>query len=314
MQAMADRRRFLKTVVGGAAGVSLSYLAPGAALARSRPDPLTATALTDRLTLISGAGSNVVALTGPEGVLLVDGGVAERSADLMKVVNKLSDKRRVHTLFNTHWHWDHTGSNERLSKSGANIIAHEYTKLWLGADFYVDWQDRQYKPRPAAALPTQTFYKTGEMMFGDEKVEYGHLFQAHTDGDIYVFFRNQNVLVAGDVVSVGSYPILDYSTGGWLGGIVDATKRLVELTNDTTRIIPGTGPVQSRADLRAEAEMLATMKDRLIGLMKKGIGTDDLLANPPTREFDGRWGDPKLFLTNAFRGLWGHVRELGGIV
>ena len=128
------------------------------------------------------------------------------------------------------------------------------------------------------------------------------------------FSATRTCSVAGDVVSVGSYPILDYSTGGWLGGIVDATKRLVELTNDSTRIVPGTGPVQTRADLQAEAAMLATMKDRLIGLMKKGIGTDDLLANPPTKEFDAQWGDPKLFLTNAFRGLWGHVRELGGIV
>jgi cyclase len=306
---MADRRSFLKTVVGGAAGVALSP-----AFARARPDSVVTTSLSDRLTLISGAGSNVVALTGPEGVLLVDGGTAERSGDLMRVVNKLSDKRGVHTLFNTHWHWDHTGSNEKLAKAGTKIIAHEYTKLWLGADFYVEWQDRQYKPRPLEALPTQTFYKTGELMFGDEKVEYGHLFQAHTDGDIYVFFRNQNVLVAGDVVSVGSYPILDYSTGGWLGGIVDATKRLVEITNDATRIVPGTGPVQSRADLQDEAAMLATMKDRLIGLMKKGVGTDDLLANPPTKEFDAKWGDPSLFLTNGFRGLWGHVRELGGIL
>jgi cyclase len=314
MLKMADRRDFLKTVVAGAAGVSLPYLASGAAFARTTRAPLTTTALTDRLTLISGAGGNVVALTGPEGVLLVDGGSAERSAELLKVVSKLADKAKVHTLFNTHWHWDHTGSNERLAKSGTKIIAHEYTKLWLGADFYVDWQDRQYRPRPPEALPTQTFYKTGELMFGDEKVEYGHLFQAHTDGDIYVFFRNQNVLVAGDVVSVGSYPILDYSTGGWLGGIVDATKRLVELTNDATKIVPGTGPVQTRAHLQDEAAMLATMKDRLIGLMKKGIGTDDLLANPPTKEFDAKWGDPKLFLTNGFRGLWGHVRELGGIV
>ena len=138
-------------MVGGAAA---GYLASGSAapFARSKAEAITTTAFSDRLTLISGAGSNVVALTGPEGVLLVDGGTAERSADLMKVVNKLSDKRRVDTLFNTHWHWDHTGSNEKLAKTGTKIIAHEYTKLWLGADFYVDWQNRQYKPRPAAAL------------------------------------------------------------------------------------------------------------------------------------------------------------------
>ena len=83
---------------------------------------------------------------------------------------------------------------------------------------------------------------------------------------------------------------------------------------DKTRIIPGTGAVVTRAELQTQYEMLSTMKDRLIGLMKKGMGTDDILATPPTSEFDGTWGDPKLFLVNAYKGLWGHVRELGGIV
>jgi hypothetical protein len=89
---------------------------------------------------------------------------------------------------------------------------------------------------------------------------------------------------------------------------------LLEVSDSQTRIIPGTGPVQTRADLEAQHQMLSTMKDRLIGLMKKGMGTDDLLSAPPTTEFDAKWGDPKLFLANAYKGLWGHVRELGGIV
>jgi glyoxylase-like metal-dependent hydrolase (beta-lactamase superfamily II) len=129
-----------------------------------------------------------------------------------------------------------------------------------------------------------------------------------------VHFPAQNVLVAGDLVSVGRYPILDVATGGWIGGMVDATKALIDLSDDKTRIIPGTGPVQSKADLQAQFQMLSTLKDRLVGLMKKGTGTDDLLASPPTGEFDEKWGDPQLFLTNAYRGLYGHVRELGGIV
>jgi hypothetical protein len=118
----------------------------------------------------------------------------------------------------------------------------------------------------------------------------------------------------GDLVSVGRYPVLDVTTGGWIGGLTDATKALLEVANADTRIIPGTGPVVTRAELQDQYEMLSTMKDRLIGLLKKGMGTDDILASPPTGEFDGKWGDPKLFLANAYRGLWGHVRELGGIV
>jgi glyoxylase-like metal-dependent hydrolase (beta-lactamase superfamily II) len=307
-----DRRSFLKAAIAGAAGVSLSVT--GRAFGRSAPDPIVATPLSDNLVQLAGAGANVVALTGPDGVLLVDGGLQERSGDLLKAVSKLPGGRHVHTLFNTHWHWNHTGSNERLAKDKVKIVAHENTKLWLGADIYVDWEDRHYKPRPKAAWPTETFYTSGKLTVGNEEVVYGYLPRAHTDGDIYVFFPKSNVLVAGGLVSVGKYPTLDYCTGGWIGGMTDASKALLEVTNAQTKIVPGLGPVQTRADLQAQYDMLSTMKDRLIGLLRKGMGTDDLIANPPTQEFDAKWGDPKLFLANAYRGLWGHVRELGGIV
>jgi hypothetical protein len=94
----------------------------------------------------------------------------------------------------------------------------------------------------------------------------------------------------------------------------DASKALLGIANKDTRIVPGIGPVQSYADLEAQSEMLATMRERLVDLMRKGVGTDDLAANPPTQEFNARWGDPQLFLANAYRGMWGHVRELGKIV
>jgi cyclase len=314
MRTMSGRRDFLKAACGGAAGVSLLSLVSARAFARPRPDPIMVTRLSENLAQITGAGSNVVVLTGPDGAVMIDGGLAERSGDLLRVIAKELKTPHPHTLFNTHWHWDHTGSNEQLARSGAKIIAHENTKLWLGADFFVDWQNRAYKPRPRAALPTETFYTNGKLSVGNEQIVYGYLPRAHTDGDIYVFFPGQNVLVTGDLLSVGSYPILDYSTGGWIGGLTDATKALMDLSDGNTRVIPGTGPVQTRADLQAQHEMLATMKDRLIAAMKKGMGSDDLIASPPTSEFDKRWGDPRLFVANAFRGLWGHVRELGGIV
>src|SRR5204863_637261 len=111
--------------------------------------------------------------------------------------------QKVTALFNTDWHLEHTGSNDAFRKAGAKIIAHENTKLWIGADFYSDWEQKRYKPRPDAALPTETFYNNGKITFGTERLEYGHMPQAHTDGDIYVFFPQDNVLVTGDVVSVG---------------------------------------------------------------------------------------------------------------
>ena len=306
-----DRRSFLKAAVAGAAGVSLSLRA----LARSEPEPIVAVPLSDNIVQITGAGGNVVAVTGPDGVLLVDSGVEERSKDLLKAVGKLPGGQHIHTLINTHWHWDHTGGNERLGKDKVKIIAHENTKLWLGADFYCDWQDnRHYTPRPKVALPTETFYTSGQINANGQDIVYGYLPRAHTDSDIYVFFPKANVLVAGGLVSVGAYPVLDYTTGGWIGGMDDASKALVGIANKDTRIVPGIGPVQTYADLQAQSEMVHTMHERLVDLMRKGIGTDDLAAHPPTEEFNAKWGDPQLFLANAYRGLWGHVRELGKIV
>jgi glyoxylase-like metal-dependent hydrolase (beta-lactamase superfamily II) len=306
-----DRRSFLKAAVAGAAGVSLSLRT----LARAEPEPIVAVPLVDNIVQITGAGGNVVAVTGSDGVLLIDSGLEERSKDLLKAVGKLPGGEHIHTLINTHWHWEHTGGNERLGKDKVKIIAHENTKLWLGADFYCDWQDnRHYTPRPKVALPTETFYTSGQMRTNGQDIVYGYLPRAHTDSDIYVFFPKANVLVAGGLVSVGAYPVLDYTTGGWIGGMDDASKALVGIANKDTRIVPGVGPVQTYADLQAQSEMLHTLHDRLVDLMRKGIGTDDLAANPPTAEFNAKWGDPHLFLANAYRGMWGHVRELGKIV
>jgi cyclase len=306
-----DRRSFLKAAVAGAAGVSLSLRA----FARTEPEPIVVVPLADNVVQITGAGGNVVAVSGSDGLLLIDSGLEERSKDLMKAVEKLPGGQHVHTLINTHWHWDHTGGNERLGKDKVKIVAHENTKLWLGADFYCDWEgNRHYTPRPKAALPTETFYTSGKMTANGQDVVYGYLPRAHTDSDIYVFLPKANVLVAGGLVSVGKYPVLDYTTGGWIGGMDDASKALLGIANKDTRVVPGIGPVQTYADLQAQSEMLHTMHERLVDLMRKGIGTDDLAATPPTQEFDAKWGDPHQFVANAYRGLWGHVRELGKIV
>jgi len=260
---------------------------------------------------VTGGGGNVTVFEAPEGVLLVDGGSPERSAEVLKLVKARTGATRIHTLFNTHWHWDQTGSNRTLGPAGTRIIAHENTKLWLGTEVLSKWQNRVYKPLPREARPNQTFYTSGSLSFGGEHIDYGYLPQAHTDGDLYVFFRNANVLVAGDVVSVGSYPVIDYSTNGWIGGLLDATKSLIGLADAKTQIVPGTGPIQSRADVEAERDMLATMKLRLSQLLAQGMSAADMLAAKPSRELDAHWGDPSLFIANAFPGLTQRARELG---
>lgn len=284
------------------------------ARAQQPAEPIAATKLADRYVLLTGAGCNVLMVTGPDGVLLVDGGLPQRSSELLQMIAAQSNGARVQALFNTHWHLEHTGVNEALAHTGTTIIAHENTKLWMGAEIISRWQNQTYPPRPTAARPTRTFYTKETMTFGGERIEYGHLGQAHTDGDIYVFFPGPNILMTGDVVSVGRYPILDCATHGWIGGLSDATRTLLALTDAQTRVIPGTGPVQTQADLKAQADMCGTMRTRFVEMMRKGMGATEMLAAAPTKEFDARWGDPTLFITNAYPGLWGHVREIGGIV
>jgi glyoxylase-like metal-dependent hydrolase (beta-lactamase superfamily II) len=287
---------------------------PRLASAQVRRSPLTTTPLKEHLHLVSGGGGNALLVTSGDGLVLVNGGSSERSNELLKTVATQARGKRFAALFNTDWCADHTGSNEALGAIGAEIIAHEHTKQYLANDQFVEWQKRTYKAKPAGALPTKTFYTKDSITAGSERLDYGHLGQAHTDGDIYVHLPASNVLVAGDVLAVGQYPIADYTTGGWLGGLLTATKTLLDLSNGETQVIPGTGPVQTRAGLQAQYDMLSTMRDRLAKMMRQGMSASDMLAAGATKEFDEKWGDPKLFLSVTYRGMWLHVRELGGIV
>ena len=301
----------MKTALAGGVGLSASAWVPRSALGYAAREPITSTRLDNDLWLLQGAGGNVIASGGPDGLLLVDGGAAERSAELLQRVTADTGAHKVETLLNTHWHWDHTGSNEALAKSGTAIVAHENTRLWLGTEIISKWQGRTYAPRPAGALPTQTFfYGSKRLTSGGGEIEYGYLPQAHTDGDIYVLFPKQNVLVAGDVVSGGGYPIADYCTGGWLGGMVSALKTLIARADEQTRIVPGSGPLRTRADLQAQLDMCFTVLGRIGDSYYKGQTWQQLVDSKPTREFDTKWGDPDLFLKTAYEGAWLHITEI----
>ena len=303
------RREFLQVMLAGATAAASTPL-----FAQTHPAKVTTTPLNDHLHLISGAGANVLLISSGEGLVLVNGGSAEQSNDVLKAVAAQSGGKRLTTLFNTDWCADHTGSNEAVGSISAAIVAHENTKQYLANDQFVEWQKRTYKAKPKVALPTKTFLTKGSLTAGSERIDYGHLGQAHTDGDIYVHLPASNVLVTGHVMTVGKYPIADYTTGGWLGGLLTVTKTLLDLSNAQTRVIPATGPVQTRADLQAQFDMLSAMRERFAKMMRQGMGREDMLAAGATKEFDSKWGDPTVFVNTSYRGLWLHVRELGGIV
>jgi cyclase len=302
-------RRDLLTQFLPSAAAALAL--PRALAARPAKPDVAITPLANSLTLISGLGGNVTLFHSPGGVLMVDGGSSVHTPALLKSVRELTQTRRVDTLFNTHWHWDQTGANAALGETGTRIVAHENTRLWLGTEVDSKWEQRVYKRLPAKARPSQTFYKTGTLDFGGEHIDYGHLPYAHTDGDIYVFFRNANVLVTGDVVSAESWPIIDYCTGGWIGGMANAAKALLDVANAETRIVAGKGRVLSRADVQELHQVLVTMKERLAKLLAQGMSAQDMVAAAPARDFEGKYGDPALFIANAWPGLVHRARELG---
>ena len=299
-----QRRQFITRVLPAAAAVCSPWVHASEAA-------LQVAALAPGLSLISGGGGHVVLLDSSEGVLLIDGGSPEHSANVLQAVRKQTGKQAVHTLFNTHWHWDQTGSNKTLGAAGTRIIAHENTRLWLGTEANVKWQQRVYPRLPVQARPNKTFYTNETLQFGGEQIDYGYLPQAHTDGDLYVHLRKANVIVAGDVLSRDRYPIIDYSTGGYIGGLADAAKALLKLGDEQTRYVPGSGALLSRADLQAQADMLATVQSRLAKLLALGMSAQDMVDAAPTKDFDARWGDATLFVRNAWPGLVARARELG---
>ncbi len=298
----SPRREFLRTLAGGAAALGLSRIAS----AEAAP---TTTRLTDRITLITGAGNNIVVLAGDSGSLLVDCGDAAHSADVLKAAGS------AETVFNTHWHTESTGGNDAMAKAGAKLLSHVNTKLWMTQEIIHDWDKKVFPPRAKDALPSETFYTTGKATFGGEPIEYGHLPLAHTDGDIYVHFTHANVLAVGDAVQPGRLPDLDWFTGGWIGGMQEAHRTLLGIANDATRIVPAGGPVMTKADLQASLDTVTQIRDHLVKLLKQGKGPEDMIAAKAMKDFEGRLtGDPDRFIFTAYRGLWGHVRELGGIV
>jgi glyoxylase-like metal-dependent hydrolase (beta-lactamase superfamily II) len=223
----------------------------------------------------------------------------------MKAVAELPGGRPVQTLFNTHWHPEQTGANEYVGKAGGTIIAHENTRLWLTTDVTWPWDNRRFVRLPKIAQPNKTFYESEALPSG---VRYGYIPDAaHTDGDLYVYFPQQNVLAVGDAMSGQGWPVVDWTTGGWIGGIVGGLARLQTLVNDSTRIVPGRGPLLSPAELAAQARMYGTIYDRLTQLLNKGRGPAEAVAAQPAKEFEAQMGNPDEFVRRAFESLWAYL-------
>jgi glyoxylase-like metal-dependent hydrolase (beta-lactamase superfamily II) len=276
-----------------------------AAQAPAANAPVTLTLADDLFVITVPGAANVVVHTAADGLVLVDGASASASAALLEAVAALPGARPVRTLFNTHWHPEQTGSNERLRAAGAEIVAHENTRLWLTTDVKWPWNGQVFKRLPAAAQPNKTFYTTGELASG---IRYGYVPDAaHTDGDLYVHFPRQNVIAIGDVLTGQGWPAVDWVSGGWAGGLAGAPHRLLALANPETRFVPARGPVLTVDDVKAQADMYGTIYTRLTQLLNKGRGPAEAVEARPTKEFDAQMGNSDEFVRRAFESLWAYL-------
>ena len=267
--------------------------------------------LTDRLVVLDVGGSNVLCSSAdPQGLVLVDSGASRSVSQLTAAIQTVRPDAKVLAVFNTHYHVDQTGNNETVAASGARIIAHDHTRQWMSTDYWVPSEDRYEKARPKAAWPTDTFRLTGSLKAGTEQIDYGHLPLAHTDGDIYVFFREANVLAVGDVASPLRDPALDYFTGAWIGGRVDAMDAILTLSNEQTRIVPAAGLPMTRAEFKDERDMMEEVRSRVWARTLKGDSADDMVKGGVLSGLRRTWKDPRKFLYDVAQGMFAHHNKL----
>ncbi|MDY6981484.1 MAG: hypothetical protein SV422_00200 [Pseudomonadota bacterium] len=297
---MIKRRSILQSL--GATALALQFPLPLRAQGQ-----FTATDLGGGLTLIGGAGTNVVVMEGQSSIIIVGGGHPDHAEALLAEIERMTNGKPVDVLFNLNWRRENCGLNTVLGPRGTTIVAHENTRLWQNAEFRAEWEATDYTPWPKNEQANSTFYMSTEMDFSGVTVEYGLFGQSTTDGDIYVRFPEANVLVVGDMLAVDTYPLLDYVTGGWINGAQKTNTGLLGLVNDTTKVIASQGGVLGKPALEAQGALLDHAYAKVAEAFQTGRSLADFLAADPMAEYRSTLGDPTLFLTLLYEGTWYHV-------
>ena len=254
-------------------------------------------------TLLQGAGCNVIAMPGPDGALMIDGGLAANADALLAAVKSATHTSRIDTLINTQWHPEQVGANDAVGRAGGVIFAHEKTKVYLSNAVYsVTFKGRR-APLSQAARPTKTTRGDGTMAFAGQQIDYGYMPAAHTDSDLYIHLPAMNVLVAGGVVSADEWPLLDYRNGAWLGGRVRALEHLADLVTPDTRVVPANGRVMTASEIVRHRDMYQKLFTTMIGYLNMGLGPEDAVTRNPLKEYTSEFGDPSAFTYGALKSM-----------
>jgi len=268
--------------------------------------PIDATPLRGPLTMLSGSGGNITVLNGKQGKLLVDAGIAVSRPRIEAALASIG-KTPVKYLVNTHYHWDHTDGNPWVKDDGATILATKGTVDRVSRVTRVDDWNYTFQPLARKGIPTEVVRKDKMLTFDGQTVEIRLLDPSHTDTDLYVFFKEANVASLGDLFWNGVYPFIDNENGGGIDGMIKADDAILARLDDNVVLVPGHGPVGTRAQLQAFRDMLAGIRDNVAALKKQGKSRDEVVAAKPTAAYDAVYGhfviDPDFFTRIVYDGL-----------
>ena len=262
------------------------------------------TKLYDNVYLLQGAGGNMAAQLGPEGKILIDSSFSTAVPHIREALTSLSSDQ-ASILINTHWHIDHTDGNAGMHDAGFTIYSHEKTRTRLSEPSTMKLFGFSLPAAPAGALPVVTFSDSMQLWHNGDSLDLGHFDPAHTDTDIYIHFHNADVLHAGDIFFNGTYPFIDEGTNGSIGGTIRASEKALSLAGPSTKVIPGHGPLGTKAQLQAYRDMLSAVRDKVAALKAGGASEQEVIAKKPTAEFDAAWAkgaaSPDMFVGICYR-------------
>ena len=271
-------------------GLILSGLSDARAQARKLEGELTASQIRGNIHLFQmGSAGNVAVSVGEDGVALIDDQFAPMSKRINAAIDQLTDQP-VRYVFNTHWHGDHTGGNRNFGPQGAVIVAHNNVRSRMSTEQFHLFFKARSAASPAEALPVITFNDAMTFYFNDDVIDVIHLPNAHTDGDSIFYFRNADIIHAGDVFINRGYPLIDIASGGSIKGQIQATNKLLELMGPDTILIPGHGPQADRERVRDVRDMLLTAWMKVADHIIQGKTLEEIIAAEPLADLDAEWG------------------------
>ena len=254
--------------------------------------------------VLFGSGGNIGLSYGEDGNVLIDDQFAPLTPKILAAVATV-DPDPIQFLINTHFHGDHTGGNENLAGKGAIIVAQDNVRTRMGQENMV--LGGKVAPSPKGALPIVTFAQDMSVYRNGDRLHIFYAPHAHTDGDAIIHFEKANVVHMGDTFFNGLYPFVDLDSGGSIQGVIAAADRVIALANDQTRIIPGHGPVASKADLIAYRAYLADVSGKIAAAIKTGKTLDQVKAMKPSAAYDAKYGGqfikPDAFVTEVYDSL-----------